>query len=58
MSERLLSAVKNSLDVRLQIAGEDEQGRQGYRKELENIIWDKSMSEYIELLEAVCTEFK
>jgi len=40
-------------DVRLQIAGEDEQGGSGYRKELEKIIEDKSMSSWVELLGAV-----
>lgn len=40
-------------DVRLQIAGEDEQGGSGYRQELEKIIEDKSMSECVELLGAV-----
>ncbi|MEG3957958.1 exopolysaccharide biosynthesis GT4 family glycosyltransferase EpsE [Microcoleus sp. herbarium2] len=40
-------------DVRLQIAGEDEEGGSGYHKELEKIIEDKSMSECVELLGAV-----
>ncbi|MEG4802124.1 glycosyltransferase family 4 protein [Microcoleus sp. ARI1-B5] len=40
-------------DVRLQIAGEDEQGGSGYHQELEKIIDNKSMSEYVELLGAV-----
>jgi len=40
-------------EVRLQIAGEDEQGGSGYHKELEKIIEDKSMSECVELLGAV-----
>ena len=40
-------------DVRLQIAGEDEQGGSGYRKELEKIVQDKSMSDCVELLGAV-----
>lgn len=44
---------QRGFDVRLQIAGEDEQGGSGYRQELEKIIQDKSMSEYIELLGAV-----
>ena len=39
--------------MRLQIAGEDEQGGSGYRQELEKIIEDKSMSECVELLGAV-----
>lgn len=47
---------QRGFDVRLQIAGEDEQGGQGYRRELENIIRDKAMSEYIELLGAVSEE--
>jgi glycosyltransferase involved in cell wall biosynthesis len=37
----------------LQIAGEDEQGGSGYRRELEKVIQDKGMSEYVELLGAV-----
>src|SRR5919202_793836 len=44
---------QRGFDVRLQIAGEDEQGGSGYRQELEKFIQDKSMSEYIELLGAV-----
>ncbi|MGB3262429.1 MAG: exopolysaccharide biosynthesis GT4 family glycosyltransferase EpsE [Microcoleus sp.] len=40
-------------DVRLQIAGEDEQGGSGYHQELQKIIDDKSMSECVELLGAV-----
>lgn len=40
-------------DVRLQIAGEDEQGGSGYHQELVKIIQDKSLSNYIELLGAV-----
>jgi colanic acid/amylovoran biosynthesis glycosyltransferase len=40
-------------DVRLQIAGEDEQGGSGYHQELVKIIDNKSMSEYVELLGAV-----
>jgi glycosyltransferase involved in cell wall biosynthesis len=44
---------QRGFDVRLQIAGEDEQGGSGYRRELEKIIQDKGMSEYVELLGAV-----
>lgn len=40
-------------DVRLQIAGEDEQGGSGYHQELQKIIEDKSMSECVELIGAV-----
>ncbi|MEG4088922.1 exopolysaccharide biosynthesis GT4 family glycosyltransferase EpsE [Microcoleus sp. Pol12B4] len=40
-------------DVRLQIAGEDEQGGSGYHQDLQKIIEDKSMSECVELLGAV-----
>ncbi|MEG4330196.1 exopolysaccharide biosynthesis GT4 family glycosyltransferase EpsE, partial [Microcoleus sp. herbarium5] len=40
-------------DVRLQIAGEDEQGGSGYHQELQKMIEDKSMSECVELLGAV-----
>ena len=47
---------QRGLDVRLQIAGEDEQGGKGYHRELEKIIGDKSLSEYIELLGAVSEE--
>lgn len=41
------------LDVHLKIAGEDEQGGSGYHRELEKIIQDKKLSEYVELLGAV-----
>lgn len=44
---------QRGFDVRLQIAGEDEQGGSGYRQELEQMIRDKSMSECVELLGAV-----
>lgn len=44
---------KRGFDVRLQIAGEDEQGGNGYRKVLEKIVRDKSMSKYIELLGSI-----
>lgn len=44
---------QRGFDVRLQIAGEDEQGGTGYRQELEKVIQDKAMSEYVELLGAV-----
>lgn len=44
---------QRGFDVRLQIAGEDEKGGSGYRRELEKIIQDKSMTEYVELLGAV-----
>lgn len=47
---------QQGFDVRLQIAGEDEQGGSGYRRELENIIRDKSLTQYIELLGAVSEE--
>ncbi|WP_339383646.1 exopolysaccharide biosynthesis GT4 family glycosyltransferase EpsE [Tychonema sp. LEGE 07196] len=40
-------------DVRLQIAGEDEQEGSGYHQELQKIIEDKSMSECVELIGAV-----
>ncbi|MEG4118101.1 glycosyltransferase [Microcoleus sp. N9_B4] len=40
-------------EVRLEIAGENEQGGSGYHKELEKIIESKSMSECVELLGAV-----
>jgi colanic acid/amylovoran biosynthesis glycosyltransferase len=44
---------QRGFDVRLQIAGEDEQGGSGYRREIEKIIRDSSMTEYVELLGAV-----
>jgi glycosyltransferase involved in cell wall biosynthesis len=44
---------KQGFDIRLQIAGEDEQGGSGYHQELEKIIREKSLSESIELLGAV-----
>ena len=47
---------QRGVDVRLQIAGEDEQGGSGYRRELERIIQEKSLSEYVELLGAVSEE--
>ena len=40
-------------DVRLEIAGEDEQGGRGYRQELESFIHDKQMDEFVTLLGAV-----
>jgi colanic acid/amylovoran biosynthesis glycosyltransferase len=40
-------------DVYLQIAGEDEQGGNGYHLELAKIIRDRSLSQYIDLLGAV-----
>lgn len=47
---------QQGFDVRLQIAGEDEQGGSGYHKQLEKIIQDKSMSDCVELLGAVSEE--
>ena len=47
---------QRGFDVRLQIAGEDEQGGSGYHKELEKIIQDKSMFDCVELLGAVSEE--
>lgn len=44
---------QRGFDVRLQIAGEDEQGGAGYHQELEKLIQDKEMSNYVELLGAV-----
>ena len=44
---------QRGFDVRLQIAGEDEKGGNGYRQELEKIIQEKSLSESVELLGAV-----
>lgn len=47
---------QRGFDARLQIAGEDEQGGNGYRREIEKIIRDKSMSDCVELLGAVSEE--
>lgn len=44
---------ERGFDVRLQIAGEDEQGGTGYRQELEKVIKELAISEYVELLGAV-----
>jgi len=40
-------------DVRLEIAGEDEQGGRGYRQELASFIREKEMEEFVTLLGAV-----
>jgi len=47
---------ERGLDVRLQIAGEDGNAGNGYRKELEKFIVDESMSDYVELLGSVSEE--
>ncbi|WP_242723781.1 glycosyltransferase family 4 protein [Microcoleus vaginatus] len=56
----LIESVKllreRGFDVRLQIAGEDEKGGNGYRKELEKFIEEQSMSDYVELLGSVSEE--
>ncbi|AXV18452.1 colanic acid biosynthesis glycosyltransferase WcaL (plasmid) [Neorhizobium sp. SOG26] len=44
---------KRGIDTRLQIAGEDEQGGSGYRKDLEELIAVKGLGESVELLGAV-----
>ncbi|OHV84987.1 exopolysaccharide biosynthesis GT4 family glycosyltransferase EpsE [Rhizobium sp. LCM 4573] len=44
---------ERGIDVRLQIAGEDEQGGRGYRTTLEAMIRDKRLTESVELLGAV-----
>jgi colanic acid/amylovoran biosynthesis glycosyltransferase len=41
------------LDVRLKIAGEDEQGGSGYHQELEDLIREKSLSDAVHLLGAI-----
>lgn len=41
------------IDVRLQIAGEDEQGGSGYHRELDRLIAEKGLSDSVELLGAV-----
>ncbi len=44
---------QQGFDARLQIAGEDEQGGSGYHLELEQLIQEKSLGDYVELLGAV-----
>ena len=56
----LIESVKllreRGFDVRLQIAGEDEDAGNGYRKVLEKFIEEQSMSDYVELLGSVSEE--
>ncbi len=56
----LIESVKllreRGFDVRLQIAGEDAESGNGYRKELEKFIQEQSMSDYVELLGSVSEE--
>ena len=56
----LIESVKllreRGFDVRLQIAGEDSESGNGYRKELEKFIQEQSMSDYVELLGSVSEE--
>jgi colanic acid/amylovoran biosynthesis glycosyltransferase len=56
----LIESVKllreRGFDVRLQIAGEDEDAGNGYRKVLEKFIEEQSMSDYVELLGSVAEE--
>jgi colanic acid/amylovoran biosynthesis glycosyltransferase len=56
----LIEAIKllreRGFDVRLQIAGEDSESGNGYRKELEKFIDEQSMSDYVELLGSVSEE--
>lgn len=47
---------QQGLDIQLQIAGEDEQGGTGYRKEIEQCIRDHQLSDYVKLLGAVSEE--
>lgn len=47
---------QQGFDVRLQIAGEDSEAGNGYRKELEKFIQEQSMSDYVELLGSVSEE--
>lgn len=47
---------QRGFDVKLQIAGEDEQGGSGYRQEIEKIIQEKSLCDAVELLGAVSEE--
>ncbi len=43
-------------DVRLEIAGEDEQGGTGYHQVIEHLIQEKSLTEYVTLLGAISEE--
>lgn len=56
----LIESVKllreRGFDVCLQIAGEDSEAGNGYRKELEKFIQEQSMSDYVELLGSVSEE--
>jgi colanic acid/amylovoran biosynthesis glycosyltransferase len=56
----LIESVKllreRGIDVHLQIAGEDSEAGNGYRKELEQFIQEQSMSDYVELLGSVSEE--
>ncbi len=44
---------QQGLNVQLQIAGEDEKGGTGYRKEIEQLVQEKNMADCVELLGAV-----
>ncbi|MDX2241231.1 MAG: exopolysaccharide biosynthesis GT4 family glycosyltransferase EpsE [Leptolyngbyaceae cyanobacterium bins.302] len=48
--------VQKGYDVRLQIAGEDEQGGAGYHKHLNQLIQDLDLNNHVELLGAVSEE--
>lgn len=56
----LIEAVKQlrqqGFDVQLQIAGEDERGGKGYRKDIEQILKDQSLEDCVELLGSVSEE--
>ena len=56
----LIEAVRllreRGLDIHLRIAGEDEQGGRGYRKQLEKLIRDKQLTDQVTLLGAIPEE--
>jgi glycosyltransferase involved in cell wall biosynthesis len=56
----LIEAVRllreRGVDVHLRIAGEDEQGGRGYRKQLEQLILDKQLADHVTLLGAIPEE--
>jgi glycosyltransferase involved in cell wall biosynthesis len=58
--EDLIAAIallrERGLDVRLKIAGEDEQGGSGHHRELERLVRERSLSDAVELLGAVSEE--
>ena len=58
--DHLVEAVRllreRGLDVKLRIAGEDEFGGRGYRRQLQQLITDKNLSDHVTLLGAISEE--